>query len=283
MKISAQWFTEICEESGSAFSLKIQKKLHSEQTPFQKIEIYQTECFGRLMVFDGFIMLSERDNFFYHEMLAHPVLYTHPDPRRVLIIGGGDCGTLREVLKHSEVKTVLQVEIDERVTQLAEKYFPELCSANQDPRAHFHFGDGIRWAAEAAADGYDVIIIDSTDPIGPAKGLFSEDFYRSCRHALGQNGLLVQQSESPLLHLDLIKSMHHAMNNAGFSSRRTLHFPQCVYPSGWWTATMAGSIQTLASFRSAAAESRTFTTRYYNPDIHRAALATPEFLRVLAN
>jgi len=283
MKMNPQWFTEICEEGGTAFSLKIQETLHSEQTPFQRIDIYQTECFGRLMVFDGFIMLSERDNFFYHEMLAHPALYTHPDPRRVLIIGGGDCGTLCEVLKHPEVKTVLQVEIDERVTQLAAEYFPELCSANQDSRAHFHFGDGIRWAAEAEADSYDVIIIDSTDPIGPAKGLFSEDFYRSCRHALGQNGLLVQQSESPLLHLDIIKSMHQAMKNAGFSSRHTLHFPQCVYPSGWWTATMAASLPAVGNFRSVAVETRTFTTRYYNADIHRAALATPEFLRGLAD
>ena len=266
-----------------AFSLKIQGLLHSEHTAFQTIEIYQTESFGRLMVIDGYIMLSERDNFFYHEMLTHPVLFTHPDPRRVLIIGGGDCGTLRETLKHPGVETVRQVEIDERVTRLAEEFFPELCSANLDPRAHFHFGDGIRWVEEAGANSYDVMIIDSTDPIGPAKGLFSEDFYRSCRHALGQTGLMVQQSESPLLHLDLIHSMHQAMRNAGFSQRHTLYFPQCVYPSGWWTATMAGSLQTLENFRNAAAEARPFPTRYYNPPIHQAALATPEFLRTLAD
>ncbi|MFQ5489058.1 MAG: polyamine aminopropyltransferase, partial [Gammaproteobacteria bacterium] len=133
MTLDKGWFTEICEEGGSAFSLKIKGKLHEEQTPYQTIAIYETETFGNLMVIDGFVMLSSRDNFLYHEMLAHPALFTHDNPRRVLIIGGGDCGTLREVLQHQEVEEVWQVEIDERVTRLAERYFPELCAANDDP------------------------------------------------------------------------------------------------------------------------------------------------------
>ena len=120
----ANWFTEVCDEGGTAFSLRIREKLHEEQSDYQHIAIYETETYGRLMVIDGFIMLTDRDNFLYHEMMSHPALYTHPAPRRVLIIGGGDCGTLREVLKHPEVERADQVEIDERVTRLAEEYFP---------------------------------------------------------------------------------------------------------------------------------------------------------------
>ncbi|ADE16424.1 spermidine synthase [Nitrosococcus halophilus Nc 4] len=271
------WFTEVCQEGGLAFSLAIKEKLHEETTPYQHIEIYQTEAFGRLMVIDGFIMLSERDNFFYHEMMAHSALFTHPHPRRVLIIGGGDCGTLREVLKHDRVKEVRQVEIDERVTRLAEKYFPELCESNDDPRAHFHFGDGLRFVAEAPANSVDVIIIDSTDPIGPAEGLFQAPFYSDCRRLLGDKGVLVHQSESPLIHLDLLNKMRAEMKKGGFPQVRTLTYPQCVYPSGWWSATLAGD--SLSSFREQEAAAKTFSTRYYNVDIHRASLAVPEFLR----
>lgn len=278
MTLDKDWFTEICEEGGSAFSLKIKSKLHEERTPYQTIAIYETEAFGNLMVIDGFIMLSSRDNFLYHEMLAHPALFTHDAPRRVLIIGGGDCGTLREVLRHEAVESVCQVEIDERVTRLAEIYFPELCTANDDPRARFHFGDGIQWVKDADPASYDVIIVDSTDPIGPAEGLFTEPFYRDCLRALADGGILVQQSESPLYHMDIIQGMRRAMSGAGFDELLTLGFPQCVYPSGWWTATMAGKGRSLARFRAADAANRPFPTRYYNEATHRAALAQPPFL-----
>jgi spermidine synthase len=271
------WFTEASKEGGLAFSLAIKEKLHEETTPYQRIEIYQTETFGRLMAIDGFIMISERDNFLYHEMMSHPALFIHPKPRRVLIIGGGDCGTLREVLKHDTVKEVRQVEIDERVTRLAEKYFPELCESNGDPRACFHFGDGVRFVAEAAANSVDVIIVDSTDPIGPAEGLFQASFYSDCRRLLGEGGVLIQQSESPLIHLHLLNKMRAEMKNGGFPEVRTLTYPQCVYPSGWWSATLAGC--SLSGFREQDVVIKTFPTRYYNVDIHRASLAVPEFLR----
>jgi spermidine synthase len=271
------WFTEIATEAGSAFSLRIRQRLHSEKTPYQQIDIYDTETFGRLMVIDGFIMLSSRDNFLYHEMMSHPVLFTHPAPKRVLIIGGGDCGTLREVLRHPDVEQVQQVDIDERVTRLAEQYFPELCEANGDPRAELHFQDGIKWVAEAADAGYDVIIVDSTDPIGPGEVLFTEEFYAHCRRALGDNGLLVQQSESPLYHLDLLTNMHKAMRAAGFARTQLVTFPQPVYPSGWWSATLAGNTD-LTAFRQRDVENRSFPTRYYNHRIHSSALALPEFV-----
>ncbi|HET7065100.1 MAG TPA: polyamine aminopropyltransferase, partial [Rudaea sp.] len=250
-----------------------------EQTPFQSIEIYESTDWGNVMVIDGCMMVTTRDNFLYHEMMSHPALFTHARARRVVIIGGGDCGTLREVLKHDEVESAIQVEIDERVTRLAERYFPELCASNNDPRAQLLFIDGIKWMAECEPESLDVVIVDSTDPIGPAEGLFNEAFYASCLKALRQGGILVQQSESPLVHLPLLKSMRNAMKLAGFNALRTLTFPQPCYPSGWWSATLARKGADLSMFRERGAATRKFATRYYNAEMHKAALAMPEFLR----
>lgn len=277
--ISSQWFTEIFQPSGSAFSLEITEKLAEVQSPFQHIEMYQTTQFGKLMVIDGVIMLSSRDNFLYHEMLSHPVLFTHPNPEQVVIIGGGDCGTLREVLKHRSVKAVTQIDIDEQVTRMAEQYFPELCSSNQDPRATLRFDDGIQYMRDAAPASLDVVIVDSTDPIGPGEGLFNRAFYQSCFNALKPGGILVQQSESPLIHLQLLNDMRQAMKDAGFTALQTLNFPQMVYPSGWWTCTLARKDQNFAGFRVEDAQNPDFDTDYYNADIHQAAMALPNFMR----
>ncbi|MHB8622501.1 MAG: polyamine aminopropyltransferase [Sulfuricaulis sp.] len=281
MPLDKNWYTEEWAGQGSAISLKLKNKVHDEQSPYQRIEIYETETFGTLMTLDGLVMVTDRDNFIYHEMMAHPVLFTHPDPRRVLIIGGGDCGTLNEVLKHESVELAEQVELDERVTRVSEKFFPQLCASNRDPRARLHFADGIKWVADAGAEIYDVIIIDSTDPVGPAAGLFSEAFYKNCFRALRPHGLVVGQSESPLFHAELIASVQKSFKAAGFHDVATLLFPQCTYPSGWWSATLAGKDGLLAKFRAADAATKTLVTRYYNRDIHAAALANPEFLRHL--
>lgn len=278
MSLDENWFTEI--HAGTAFSLRIRNKLHEEQSAFQKIEVYETESFGRLLVLDGCIMLTDRDNFIYHEMMAHPVLFAHPAPKKVAIIGGGDCGTLREVLKHPGVQQVTQVDIDERVTRVSEKYFPQLCDANADPRADIRFDDGIAFIAAADPGSFDVIIIDSTDPVGPAEGLFSLPFYRDCLRALHNDGMLVQQSESPLLHAkSILQPLHENLRNTGFLDILTLHFPLASYPSGWWTASIAAKGSAIVFYREDEAEEIPFETRYYNAAIQRAAAATPEFFR----
>jgi len=279
MSLDNRWYTEEWAGQGSAISLKTVKKLHDEQSTYQHIEIYETETFGTLMTLDGLVMVTDRDNFVYHEMMTHPALFNHPDPKRVLIIGGGDCGTLREVLQHKGVELAEQVELDERVTRVAEMFFPKLCEKNNDPRARLHFTDGIQWVADARPGSYDVIIVDSTDPVGPAAGLFSETFYKNCHRALRPHGIVVGQSESPLFHPDLIVSMHKAMRAAGFADTATLQFHQVTYPSGWWSCTMACKDARLDGFREQAAAGKDFTTRYYNAAIHRAARALPEFLR----
>ena len=279
MTLDKNWYTEEWAGQGSAISLKIKDKVHDEKSPYQRIEIYETETFGTLMTLDGLVMVTDRDNFMYHEMMSHPVLFTHPDPKRVLIIGGGDCGTLHEVLKHKSVELVEQVELDERVTRVSEKFFPELCESNHDSRAKLHFADGIKWVADTKPETYDVIIIDSTDPVGPAAGLFSEAFYKNCFRALRPHGIVVGQSESPLFHAELIRSVQTSFKAAGFRDVATLFFPQCTYPSGWWSATMASKSESVTPFRAKASATKTFATRYYNHDIHAAALARPEFLR----
>lgn len=277
MSLDDGWFTETCKDAGTAFSLQVKAKLADEQTPYQHIEIFETAEFGNLMVIDGFVMLTSRDNFLYHEMMSHPVLYTHPDPRHILIIGGGDCGTLKEVLRHDDVESVYQVEIDERVTRLSEKYFPELCESNNDPRASLIFGDGIQWVKDREPKSLDVIIVDSTDPIGPAEGLFSKDFYQDCLVALRPGGLIVQQSESPLLHMTILKDMYSALRAAGFADVKSLQFPQPVYPSGWWSATMARKGESISGFREQAAASKVFRTDYYSVEMQKAAFVMPPF------
>jgi spermidine synthase len=278
MALDNSWYTEQWAGQGSAISLKVTKTLHDEQSPYQRIEIFETETFGTLMTLDGLVMVTDRDNFVYHEMMSHPALFTHPNPKRVLIIGGGDCGTLREVLKHSTVELAEQVELDERVTRVAEQFFPELCEKNKDPRARLHFTDGIQWVADAKPESYDVIIVDSTDPVGPAAGLFSEAFYTNCHRALCPRGIVVGQSESPLFHPDLIVAMHQAMRTAGFSDTATRQFHQVTYPSGWWSNTMACKDGSLDAFREDAATGKDFPTRYYNAALHTASRALPEFL-----
>lgn len=275
---SPQWFTERSDTMGCGITLKTTSHLHSEQTPYQKIDIYQTQTFGKLLAIDGFVMLTSRDNFIYHEMMVHPVMFTHPNPRHVAIIGGGDCGTLQQVLKHSCVQRVTQIEIDERVTRVSEQYFPELCTANHDTRAEFVFLDALQWIQQQETDSLDIIIIDSTDPIGPAEGLFKQPFYESCARVLRSDGCLVQQSESPLLHWQSISTaMQDEMKKASFKHIAPLFFPQPVYPSGWWSATLA-SRSHLDLIRDKQARELSFETRYYNYSIHLAAFAKPNFL-----
>jgi spermidine synthase len=279
MSLDNSWFTEPVDQTGTAFSLKLGERVHAEQTPYQKIEIFRTETFGNLMTIDGCTMVSTRDNFLYHEMIAHPALNSHPDPRDVVVVGGGDCGTLREVLKHPQVQRAVQVEIDERVTRLSEQYFPELCVANGDPRATLFFGDGIAWMKQAPAASLDLIIIDSTDPVGPAEGLFGRKFYLDCLQALRPGGILVQQSESPLLHLELIAEMHRYMREAGFAQTGLLHFPQPIYPSGWWSASLAQKTAGALAQRLDPAALAALGTKYYNAETHQAAFALPNFVR----
>ena len=275
MVLDRHWYTETSDTLGMGVALRLRQTLHEETSPYQTIAVHETETFGRLLTIDGLVMLTDRDNFIYHEMMTHPALFAHGAAKRVVIIGGGDCGTLREVLKHDSVERATQIEIDERVTRVAEQYFPALCESNDDPRATLAFEDGVAWMQNAPDASVDLIIIDSTDPIGPAEGLFNEAFYRQCHRVLAAGGLLVQQSESPLVHGELIGSMHAGLAGAGFAETHLLGFPQPTYPTGWWSATLAARDPgALRAPESAPA----FETFYYTPAVHTAAFAQPAFM-----
>lgn len=278
------WFTEKFSSEGSCFGLQVKSLLHKEQSQFQTIEIFETTHFGRLMVLDGCIMLTQRDNFIYHEMMSHPALLSHPNPKNVAIIGGGDCGTLKEVLKHQSVEAVSQIELDERVTEASKLFFPELCASNQDPRASLLFTDGIQWIKACSPASIDILIIDSTDPVGPAAGLFSEAFYQHCYSALADGGILVQQSESPLYHNhSIIANMKKDLSSAGFNQLLLRNFPQPVYPSGWWSCLSAckGYEPSAQSCDEVHKPKRAinFTSQYYNQGIHQASACLPEFMK----
>ncbi|MGV6852221.1 MAG: polyamine aminopropyltransferase [bacterium] len=275
---SKNWVSEVYDATGSAFSLKYEKHLHHEKSEYQKIDIYATTDFGNVMLLDDCMMLSDRDNFIYHEMIVHPAMFTHPGVKDAVIIGGGDCGTLKEVLRHDTLNSVVQAELDERVTRISEQYFPDLCSSNNDPRATLFFGDGLEWVKQGEPESVDLIIIDSTDPVGAAEGLFNVPFYQDCLRLLRPGGLIVQQSESPLLHLDLMASIRSRLLEAGFRSTQAVLFPLAVYPSGWWSATMARKQADIPGFRERGALNKNFPTRYYNAEIHKSSLALPEFM-----
>ena len=271
------WQYEHFEPTGSAIGFRVIRQLDAVQSPFQKIEVLETTDWGNMMLIDGAVMLTARDNFIYHEMMSHSALFTHHDPRQVVIIGGGDCGTLSEVLKHSGITRVVQCDIDEQVTRMAEKYFPELCQRNNDSRATILFDDGIAYMRHAKPNSIDVVIIDSTDPVGPAQGLFNHDFYSSCHRVLKQDGILIQQSESPIALLPLMKAMRIEMKKAEFSIFQTMVFPQPCYPTGWWSCTMAKK-SGVFGFREHDAMARPFDTKYYSYNIHRSALTMPPFV-----
>lgn len=278
--LDTSWFTEVFDSHGSAFSLKVREKLWEVTSAYQHLEVYATETYGNLMVLDGCVMLSDRDNFLYHEMIAHPALFAHAAPKRVVIIGGGDCGTLREVLKHSGVEHVTLIDIDEEVTKAADRFFPALTESNDDPRAELLFADGVKWVDEADDESVDVVIIDSTDPVGPAEGLFKVDFLKRCHRLLREGGVMVQQSESPLYHSgSIIRELRRDMLAAGFESVATLPFPQPVYPSGWWSVTLAGKGADVKAFREADAAASDMVLDYYTAEAHRGALALPPFMR----
>jgi spermidine synthase len=269
------WFIEYFEPSNSCFGLKVVEKLHHEVSDYQTIEVYLTESFGHLLVLDGCTMLTERDHFIYHEMMTHPALLTHADPQQVAIIGGGDGGVMSEVVKHPGVRRVTQIELDERVSVVSEQFYPELTAVFHHPKAEMIFTDGFKWIQQMPDDALDVLIVDSTDPIGPAEILFSSEFLRECTRVLKPDGILVQQSESPLIHgQSLLAPLHKGLRSLGMNSVKTLNFPQPIYPTGWWSSTLSSAQGDLSLQRVMP----DLQTRYYSADMHKAAAVLPPFL-----
>lgn len=270
------WFTEK-HTPNVGISLRVKRCLLHKETLFQKLDVLDSYDFGKVLVLDGLIMLTERDEFIYHEMISHVPLVAHPCPRAVLIIGGGDGGTVREVLKHPEVERIDLVEIDREVIDASLEYFPEVSRGLNDPRAHIFVEDGIQYIARQHKV-YDAVIIDSTDPIGPAEGLFVVDFYKDVFKALRPDGIMVTQSESPFQDPKLWARIYR---NISCVFPRTFSYYACIptYPSGFWSFTIGSkTLHPVEGIREESALRVSRHTRYYNPSLHRGAFSLPNFL-----
>lgn len=273
-------FTEIIEKKRSKFSIEIDAVLYSEASPFQKIEVFQTSSFGRVLAIDGFLMLTESDEFIYHEMIAHVPLFVHPQAKRILVVGGGDGGTVRECLRHPQIEQVDLVEIDEMVTRACIEYFPSVAGNLASERVRCRFEDGVAFV-KSARERYDIIIIDSTDPISVGEGLFSSEFYHDCFNLLHEDGILVNQSESPAWQPELVQRIHSKLS-AVFPA---VHFYQAhipTYPSGHWAFGFATKkYHPLNDFNENAFDACGLTFKYYNKDLHRGSFALPNFFQAL--
>lgn len=271
------WFTEIFSEN-TGITIKVKKEIASENSDFQEMSIIDTYEFGKIMILDGFIMLTDKDEFIYHEMIAHVPLFSHKNPENILIIGGGDGGAVREVLKHKSVKHIDLVEIDEMVIRASIEYFPHISSGLKDPRVTINICDGIKFVKNANIK-YDIIIVDSTDPIGPAVELFQREFYRSIYDILTEEGILVVQGESP--YYDSCKRNFIDINRelkAIFSFSRPYFAFIPTYPSGMWSLGYARKDGTDVT---EPVRKKNFNTKYYNKEIHIASFAHPEFVKEL--
>lgn len=275
------WHTDF-HSPHRGLSFEVTGILHQEKSDYQEIMIVQSPAFGNVMLLDGVLMLTETDEFVYHEMLAHPALFTHPNPKRILIIGGGDCGTLSRVLEHKSVTEVVQVELDEMVTRVAKQYFPQLTASIADRKVKLIFGDGIKYLKDTS-EKFDVILIDSTDPVGAAEGLFRKPFFQDCKNALNPDGILCLQSESPWIEsLQAVITEVNRDLKCLFPIVKAYSAAIQTYQAGLWLFQMASlahdplSLETIQRIASAQ-----LNCRYYHPKLHSAAFVLPAFVEQL--
>ena len=276
------WFSELHTPNFN-IRVRVKETLEVRRTTYQDLAVIDTFDFGRMLVLDGIIQTTEADEFIYHEMIAHVPLFAHPRPERVLVIGGGDGGVVREVLRHESVRRVDHVEIDEAVTAACRRWLPSISGALDDPRVTQYFTDGVefvRLAAKERGGVYDVIIVDSTDPLGPAVGLFGPVFYGNARKALRPGGILNVQSESPwFTRQAMLRSFHGIRRNFPVTRLYTAHVP--TYSTYTWSFTIGTEGPDPAE--AAVPDPLPFETKYYTPRLHRAAFVLPAFLeRLLA-
>ncbi len=262
---------------GYGVAFKIKEKLFETQSMYQRIEIYETEGFGKLLVLEGTVQLVEQGEESYHEPLVHPALLAHPNPRKVLVIGGGDGGTLREVLKHKTVEKAVMVEIDEMVVEISKIYLGIDRGAFDDPRAEVVIGDGVEFVKNTN-EKFDIVIVDSTDPVGPARQLFSEEFYRAAYNALNDDGILITQAGSVYLFTNELLDAHKAMKKA-FDKVYYFSFPVIGYASPW--SFLVGVKGNVDFERIDLERARQLELIYYDPEKHETLFQMPKYVRDL--
>ena len=276
------WFSEY-HSKRVKYSIKVDKQLHSEKSDFQRIDIFYSKEFGNILTLDGFLMVAEKDEFIYHEMITHVALAVGLDMiKDVLVIGAGDGGTIRELAKYSAIAHMDMVEIDEAVVSACVKYLPQTACKLSDPRLAIFYEDGLKFVRKKK-DEYDLIIIDSTDPFGPGEGLFTKEFYGNCYNALKENGILINQHESPFYENDAkaVTRINKRMKSVfPVSLVYQAHIPS--YPSGHWLFGFASkNLHPIGQLKAESWNALGIKTKYYNTDLHRGAFALPNYVKEL--
>lgn len=275
------WFSER-HTPHVKLSIKVERQLYSAQSEFQRIDVFDSQEFGRFLTLDGYMMLTEKDEFIYHDMITHVPMAVHPNPRKILIIGAGDGGVTRELTRYNHVEHIDLVEIDKMVIDVCKKYLPKTSCALDDHRVHIHYEDGLKYI-RSCENEYDVIIVDSTDPFGPGEGLFTKEFYGSCFKALREDGIMVNQHESPFYDEDIaaMQRAHKRIKECFPISRvYQAHIP--TYPSGHWLFGFASKkYHPIADLNAETWKKFGLKTRYYNLNLHRGAFYLPTYVEEL--
>lgn len=275
------WYTEHHTDN-VRFSIKVDRSLYSGKSKFQRIDVFKSKEFGTFFTLDGYIMVTEKDEFIYHEMIVHVPLATNPKIKNVLVIGAGDGGTVRELTRYTTIANIDMVEIDKMVVDVCREYLPQTACKLDDPRVHLYFEDGLNFV-RSKENAYDLIIVDSTDPFGPGESLFTKEFYGNCYKALKEDGILVNQHESPYYEEDakLMQRAHRRIKD---------FFPVCrvyqahipTYSSGHWLFGFASkTLDPLNHLDEQAWNSLGIKTRYYNTSIHKGSFALPNYVMEL--
>jgi len=275
------WFSEY-HSKDVKFSVRIEKQLYSGQSDFQRIDVFESKEFGKFFTLDGYIMITEKDEFIYHDMIVHVPMATNPKIENVLVIGAGDGGTVRELVRYDSIKRIDMVEIDKLVVDVCKEYFPNSTCGLNDPRVNLYFEDGLKFISDKVNE-YDLIIVDSTDPIGPGEGLFTTEFYGNCYKALRKDGILVNQHESPF-YSEYARQMQRAHKRIReffpISKVYQVHIP--TYASGHWLFGFASkTLDPVENFDAGKWNALGLNTKYYNTDIHKGAFAIPNYVKEL--
>lgn len=278
--MSENFYKEITP-AGFGIAIKVKEVLFSDQSPFQKVEIIDTDsALGKILTLDDLMMTTEGDEYFYHEMISHIPMMNHKCPKTVLVIGGGDGGTVREVLKHDTVEKVILCEIDGMVIDVCKKYLPTIAGKLDNPRVEVLVEDAIEYIKDKENE-FDVVLIDSTDPMGPGEGLFTEEFYTNVRKSLKKGGIVAAQSESPVVNKEEIKKMYSLLKKV-FPITSTFTSPIPTYPGGYWAwAFCSEEVEPLSYIDEKRCEEVTKSCKVYNKEYHQARFALPNFLKNL--
>lgn len=277
------WYSEN-HTKYAKFSIKVDEQLFKGKSDYQRIDVFKSKEFGRFLTLDGYMMLTERDEFIYHEMITHVPMAVNPNIEKVLVIGAGDGGVARELTRYKSIKHIDLVEIDEMVVTVCKKFLPKTACGFDDERVHVHFLDGLKYI-RTVPNEYDLIIVDSTDPFGPGEGLFSKEFYGNCYSALKEDGIIVNQHESPFYEKDAIamqRAHKRIMDSFPISTVYQAHIP--TYPSGHWLFGFASKkYHPTEDLNEEYWNSLGLKTRYYNTNLHRGAFALPTYVEELLN